>query len=222
MIGFGLLDPAASAAEAAKGRSASGLVPLVIALPDQPFPGTPKDIPLSSYTEPYSDKLRPPLLVPAGLSNLARASKVTCSDTNVQGEALARITDGDKNSSGDSTVLLRKGKQYVQVDLGDSSELFAVVIWHAYNEHKVYHSVIVQLSDDPGFEKGTRTLFNNDQENKLGLGAGTDREYFETYQGKLIEARGARGRYLRFYTKGSTESPLNEYTEIEVYGRTSH
>ena len=41
----------------------------------------------------------------------------------------------------------------------------------------------------------------------------------ETYEGKLINAKGVKARYLRFYSKGSTESALNEYTEIEVYGR---
>ena len=39
------------------------------------------------------------------------------------------------------------------------------------------------------------------------------------FEGKLIDAKGARARFLRFYSKGSTESALNEYTEIEVYGR---
>ena len=34
----------------------------------------------------------------------------------------------------------------------------------------------------------------------------------------LINAKGIKARYLRFYSKGSTESAMNEYTEIEVYG----
>ena len=50
------------------------------------------------------------------------------------------------------------------------------------------------------------------------LGAGADREYFETHEGKLINAKGVKARYMRFYSKGSTESALNEYTELEVYG----
>jgi len=51
------------------------------------------------------------------------------------------------------------------------------------------------------------------------LGVGTDREFFETFEGKLIPVKGVKARYLRFYSKGSTESALNEYTEIEVYGK---
>ena len=105
------------------------------------------------------------------------------------------------------------------MDLAAPHEIFAIVLWHAHNSAKVYHAVVVQLSDDPDFLKDVKTLFNNDQLNNSGLGVGTDREYFETFEGKLINAKGAKGRYLRFYSKGSTESALNEYTEIEVYGR---
>ena len=46
---------------------------------------------------------------------------------------------------------------------------------------------------------------------------GADREYFEGYEGKLIDTKGAKARYLRCYTKGSTDNALNAYTEIEVY-----
>jgi hypothetical protein len=62
-------------------------------------------------------------------------------------------------------------------------------------------------------------VFNNDNDNTTGHGIGADKEYFETHFGKLIDTKGAQGRYVRFYTKGSTESALNEYTEIEIYGR---
>jgi hypothetical protein len=93
------------------------------------------------------------------------------------------------------------------------------VIWHAHNTAKVYHDVLVQAADDPSFNENVRTLFNNDQDNTSGLGVGTDREYFETHEGKLINTKGVKARYIRFYSKGSTESALNEYTELEVYGR---
>ena len=84
---------------------------------------------------------------------------------------------------------------------------------------KVYHDVIVRVADDPDFIENARTIFNNDADNSSGLGVGTNREYVETYEGKLINARGVKARCIRFYSKGSTESALNEYTEIEVYGR---
>jgi hypothetical protein len=196
-----------------------GTVPLEIKLPSPAFKGTPKDIQLSSYVEPLSDKPRPLMMVPPGLKNLAAGKMPTSSDKNATSEMLGKITDGDKEASDQSIIFLRKGTQYVQLDLGSASEIFAIVIWHAHNSAKVYHDVIVQVSDDAEFKDKVQTIFNNDQDNSSNLGTGTDREYFETNEGKLINAKGVKGRYVRFYSKGSTESALNEYTEIEVYGR---
>jgi hypothetical protein len=209
-------------ADAPKDRPAAAagdLVPLNLKLPAPAFKGTPKDIQLSSYVEPLSDKPRPPMMVPAGLKNIAPGKKLTSSDKNATADVLEKITDGDKEASDQSIIFLRKGTQYVQMDLGGPHEVFAIVIWHAHNAGKVYHDVIVQAADDPDFLQNVKTLFNNDQDNSSGLGVGTDREYFETHEGKLINAKGAKARYLRFYSKGSTESALNEYTEVEIYGR---
>jgi hypothetical protein len=215
----GCADDTAKQTPAKPPVSTDQMTPLDLKLPAEAFKGTPKEIATNSYTEPYSDKPRPPMMVPPGLKNIAPGKKLTSSDPNASSSDLEKITDGDKEPSDQSIIYLKKGPQWVQMDLGAPHELFAIVIWHAHNAQKVYHSVIVQLCDDPDFVKDVHTLFNNDQENKAGQGVGTDREYFETYQGKLIAAKGAKGRYLRFYSKGSTESALNEYTEIEVYGR---
>jgi hypothetical protein len=203
-----------------KPAAASGdKVPLTLKLPAPAFKGTPKDIQLSSYVEPLSDKPRPPMLVPAGLSNVAKGTKLTSSDKNATPDILEKITDGDKEASDASIIYLRKGTQYVQMDLGAAHEVFALVVWHAHNTAKVYHDVIIQAADDPDFISNVKTIYNNDQDNSSGLGVGTDREYFETFEGRLIDAKGIKTRYLRFYSRGSTESALNEYTEIEVYGR---
>jgi hypothetical protein len=207
-----LLAPSATAADGDK-------VPLNIKLPSPAFKGTPKDIQLSAYVEPLSDKPRPPMMVPAGLKNIAPGAKITCSDKNATSENLAKITDGDKEASEQSIIYLRKGTQWVQMDFGAPQEIFAVCIWHAHNSAKVYHDVIVRIADDQDFIQNVKTIFNNDQDNTSGLGVGTDREFFETHEGKLIDTKGVTARYIRFYSKGSTESALNEYTEIEVYGR---
>jgi hypothetical protein len=217
-----LLAPNLRAADESKDKpaGASGdMVPLILKLPDPAFKGTPKDMPLGPNIEPLSDKPRPPMMVPAGLKNIAPGSKLTSSDKNATADTLGKLTDGDKEASEQSIIYLRKGSQWVQMDLGSPQEVFAIVIWHAHNAAKVYHDVIVQASDDPDFVNNVQALFNNDYDNTSGLGAGTDREYFETREGKLINAKGVKARYLRFYCKGSTESALNEYTEIEVYGR---
>ena len=215
-LGSGLLP--SGGADAATGP-AGDAVPLILSLPAAAFKGTPKDQQVGPNVEPLSDKPRPPMMVPPGLKNIAPGSKITSSDKNAPADALAKITDGNKEAQDESVVFLRKGVQWVQMDLGSVNEIYALVIWHAHNTAKVYHCVVVQAADDADFIEHVRTIFNNDQENKAGLGVGTDREYFETNEGKLINAKGIKARYLRFYSKGSTESAMNEYTEIEVYGR---
>ncbi len=106
------------------------LVPLNIKLPAPAFIGTPSDLPAGTTVEKPTGKPRPLLLVPPGVANLALGKPVTCGSTNVPQEALKKLTDGDKESRESSLTLLRKGAQWVQVDLGASHELFALVFWH--------------------------------------------------------------------------------------------
>jgi len=56
-------------------------------------------------------------------------------------------------------------------------------------------------------------------DNTAGMGVGKDKEYFEDYQGRLIDGKGEVGRYVRLYSQGSTYIALNRYTEVEVFGR---
>jgi hypothetical protein len=216
VAGLVLNLPGAAQVSAAE---AEALVPLKLKLPAPAFVGTPQNLALGPDVEPLSPKPRPPFMVPPGLSNLAPGSKITCSDTNATASALAKITDGEKQATDTSVVLLRKGTQFVQFDLGRANELFAIVIWHAHDALKVYRDVIVQVADDPAFTRNVRTLFNNDRDNSSGRGIGTDREYFETNEGKLVDAKGTPAWCVRLYSRGSTESALNEYTEVEIYGR---
>ncbi len=171
-------------------QAADEQVPLQIKLPAPAFKGTPKDIQLSSYVEPLSDKPRPLMMVPPGLKNVAPGKKITCSDKNATASTLEKVLDGDKEATDESIIFLRKGTQWVQLDLGAAHEVFALVIWHAHNSAKVYHDVIVQAADDADFIENVRTIYNNDQDNTSGLGVGTDREYFETHEGRLINAKG--------------------------------
>jgi len=76
------------------------------------------------------------------------------------------------------------------MDLGSPSEIFALVIWHAHNTAKVYHKSSCRLPMTRTSLRNVRTIFNNDSQNTSGFGVGTDREYFETYEGKLINAKG--------------------------------
>jgi hypothetical protein len=212
-------DWVVAARSLSSGLAKNGMVPLILDLPAPAFKSPPKYPKLGPNVEPFPDKPRPPMMVPSGLRNIASYSKVTCSDTNVSADSLAKLTDGDKEAADQSIIFLRKGKQWVQLEFDRQQQFFAIVIWHAHNMAKVYHNVIVRVSNDPDFRQSARPIYNNDADSTFDLGHGKDREYVETCEGKLINARGVKGRYIRFYSNGSTESALNEYTEIEVYGR---
>jgi hypothetical protein len=206
-------------ADDAQKTNATELVPLTLKLPSPVFAGTPKAAPPDTTVETMPDKPGPPLQIPKDAHNIAPGKKITSSDKSATREELAKITDGDKEAEGEAIVQLRKGLQWVQFDLGGMQEIYAIVIWHAHDTAKICRSVIVQAADDGDFTENVRTLFNNDRENSAGLGAGTDRQYFETYRGKTIDAKGTRARYVRLYSNGSTDNRLNEYTEVEIYGR---
>jgi hypothetical protein len=62
-------------------------------------------------------------------------------------------------------------------------------------------------------------VFNNDLDNSSGQGVGQDMHYVETSEGKLIDAKGVQGRFVRSYSKGNTNNDLNHYIEVEVYGK---
>ena len=85
-------------------------------------------------------------------------------------------------------------------------------------ERRAYLDVIVQVADDADFTQNVRTIFNNDDDDSSGMGAGTDNSYIETNKGRLIDAGGAVARYVRLYSNGNTSDPFNHYTEVEVYG----
>jgi hypothetical protein len=210
---------AAAAAVSTVHADDSQLVPLTLKLPAPAFIGTPSDLPVGSTVEKPTGKPRPPLMVPPDVTNVALGKTVTCSSSNITAADLKKLTDGDKESRESSVVLLRKGPQWVQVDLGAQQEIFAIVFWHNHDAPKVYHGIAVEISDDPEFKNDVHVVFNNDQANLDGLGVGSNREYFETNEGKLIDVNGVKGRYVRLYSDGSTESKLNEYLEVEVYGR---
>jgi hypothetical protein len=193
-------------------------VPLKTDLPKPLFVGTPVPIKLANLEPPRTGK-RPDFMVPAGTVNLARGKKVTASDNDPVIGTLDLITDGDKEGDEGSWVELGPGKQWVQIDLEKEAAISAVLLWHYHSQARVYLDVVVQVSDDPKFEKGVTTIFNADAANELGLGAGKDFAYIETYEGKLIDAKGVKGRYVRLYSKGNTTNKLNHYIEVEVWGK---
>ena len=182
------------------------------------FVGTPAPLNVPNLEPPARGK-RPDFYVPAGTLNLARSKKVIASDNSPIVGTLDMVVDGDKDGDEGSWVELGPGKQWVQIDLAKSANIYAVLVWHFHSQARVYRDVVAQVSDDPTFRSGVTTIFNNDFRNELGLGAGRDLNYVETYQGKLIDAKGVKGRYVRLYSNGNTSNKLNDYIEVEVWGK---
>src|SRR5213595_34499 len=208
------------AADAALGSSqkpTSDLAPLPLNLPPAGYEGTPKDMPPDTTAEKPTGKPRPAFYAPKGVQNVALGKPVTSSDPSLISGDLKQITDGKKHAFDENVVTLRRRTQWVQIDMQGEHNVYAILIWHEHKTPVVYRDVIVQVADDPEFKSDVHTLFNNDQDNSSGLGVGTDREYFENHEGKLIDAKGTKARYVRCYSKGNTDYALNSYTEIEVY-----
>jgi hypothetical protein len=187
-------------------------------LPTPLFVGTPVPLNVPNLEPPARGK-HPDFYVPAGTRNLALNKKVTSSDNNPDVGSLDMIVDGDKDGNEGSWVELGPGKQWVEIDLAHRANIYAVIVWHFHSQPRVYRDVVLQVSDDPSFHSGVTTIFSNDFHNELGLGAGHDLNYIETYQGKLIDAKGVAGRYVRLYSNGNTTNKLNHYIEVEVWGK---
>jgi len=197
---------------------AGDMVPLKTDLPPPLFVGTPVPIKLPNLV-PAPEGKQPDFMVPAGAVNLAKGKKVTSSVSDPVNGTLDLVTDGDKAGDEGSWVELDPGSQWVQIDLAAEANIYAVMVWHFHQEARVYLDVVAQISDDPTFKSGVTTIFNNDANNELGLGAGKDYDYVESYQGKLMDAKGVKGRYVRLYSKGNTTNKLNHYIEVEVWGK---
>jgi F5/8 type C domain len=184
-------------------------VPLKTDLPPPLFTGTPVPVNIPNL-EPLQTKW-PELLVPAGTTNLALKKTVTASGDPVDG-TFDLVTDGDKAGDEGSWVELPPGKQWVQIDLAQEADIYAVSLWHYHSQARVYRDVVVQVSDDPTFAKGVTTIYDNSA-------SGTDHPYKETNFGKLIDAKGVKGRYVRLYSTGNTTNKMNHYIEVEVFGK---
>ena len=213
--------PAGESSSGGSGAGAAGPadgVPLKTELPSELSVGTPKDLSKTPNLDP--NKKPTPIMVPKDSAVISKGKTVTSSDKEepFEGE-LAMITDGEKDGNEGYSVILSEGPQWVQIDLGESHLVDAVVLWHYFKNDRVVNGVVVQVSDDAEFKTGATTIFNNDVGNTCGQGAGSDKAFIGTYMGKQVSGNGAKGRYVRCWSNGSTDNKMNEYIEVEVWGR---
>ena len=191
--------------------------PLKLDVPRSQLTGTPVPIKIDNL-EAKTPNPEPD--VPEDVKNIAKGKKVTSSDDFPLIGELELVTDGDKEAAEGSYVEIQNGFQWVQIDLEKTSEIFAVAVWHYHSQERAYKDVVVQVSDDPTFKSGVKTIFNNDHDNSAKLGKGTNKAYVETNLGKLMVVNPpVKGRYVRLYSNGNTTNDMNHYIEVEVYGR---
>jgi hypothetical protein len=191
---------------------------LPLVLPKSVALGTPRPMKINNL-EPISKNPRILPKVPAAAVNLAEGCDVTSSAREAAAGDFSYLTDGDKGGEEGFEVELPRGAHWVQVDLKKSAEISAIVLWHFHRERRVYFNVIVQISDDAAFKKDVTTVYNNDAEGELGLGKGKDYCYYESNEGRVMALSPAiKGRYVRFYSKGNSAGPSNDYIETEIWG----
>lgn len=182
------------------------------------FIGTPQNMKVPNLEKPLG-KPRPPFLAPEGTKNIALEKSVASTDDEPIIGEIELITDSDKEATEGSYVELGPFLQHITIDLEKEHSIYAILVWHFHKQPRIYFDFIVQLADDPDFIKNVRTLYNNDHDNSAGLGVGKDLHYVETSEGRLIDAKGFRARYVRLYSNGNNNNDLNHYTEVEVYGK---
>ena len=216
--------PAETAAKEATSEAAPtttaevNMVPIDIKLPKPMFIGTPSNLQVPNLEKPLG-KPRPPFLAPEGTANVAAGKPVKSTDeAPVIGE-LKMVTDGDCEAGDGSYVELGPFLQNVTIDLGKKHNIYAILLWHYHKQPRVYFDVVVQVADDPNFTSNVSTVYNNDIDNSAKMGTGKDMHYVETSEGRLIDAKGVQGRYVRLYSNGNNNDDLNHYIEVAVYGK---
>ena len=206
---------------ATAGLFAEDKVAIKFELPAPHSSGTPKEVKSDNLEpDPGPGKYRPPIMVPVGFDKklTTEETKVTTSEEAVTGEN-EYVVDGDKTPDATCMLQLPGGLQWVQLDLGAEKTVSAVCVWHDQGDDRVYKDVIVQLSNDEKFAKDVTTIFNNDHDNTAKLGKGADKEYRERTDGRPIDGTRTKARYVRCYSNGSSSEPVNNYIEIEVFGK---
>lgn len=210
-------------------------VPVPVEVPPVSLVGTETPIPeglaytgLEEVNAAAEDANRPK--VPAAATNLAAGRPVTTSEGlagpdylsyEENGETKFLLTDGLKDSAEFNEMILTGEKQWVQIDLGAPQSISAVWVAHSHKAKRVFFDVVVQISNDPTFAEGVTTIYNNDADNTLGFGAGTDSIYLDTNNGLFVGTGDApvTGQYVRFYSSGNSfEADKNFYIEAEVWG----
>ena len=124
------------------------------------------------------------------------------------------ITDG----VGDSDNFMYSNKiAWLYLDLGEEIVIDKIATKFWYNNSFL---VVIQTATDPDFTENLYTVFNNDTNNLVGVGAGTDGTYTDLGSGSVFntftfEKRAAR--YIRVWAQNTDGRQYSMWEEIQVW-----
>ncbi|WP_052663520.1 Ig-like domain-containing protein [[Mycoplasma] testudinis] len=122
------------------------------------------------------------------------------------------ITDGNNdtdNSYGEFGTDGTRQSEYVQIDLGQETDVSNIHMVRYYKDGRTYDATVVATSDSADFSSPT-IFYNSDTNNVHGFNPGTNPEYAETSSGMTWNAPGdkaVRARYVRVYMYGVKSLP---------------
>ena len=132
----------------------------------------------------------------------------------------SNINDGNKSSNSYLELTDTKSgeneSRYIEIDLGKSFNLCKLNMFRYYKDSRMYGATTILLSDEIDFSNAIQ-IYNSDTRNVHGFGAGNDRKYIETYDGKEINFNTTRARYIRIYVYGRDGATTDHFVELEVY-----
>lgn len=105
---------------------------------------------------------------------------------------------------------------FAVVDFGKEYTIDRVLVkaWHDWE----FNDVIVQLALDENFTQGVYTVFNNDSDNSVGAGAGTDGAYKENPAGGHgFSFAPVKARYMRFHNASANTRNQSVWEEMQAY-----
>ncbi len=133
----------------------------------------------------------------------------------------SNINDGNKSSNSylelTDTASGTNESRYIEIDLGDCYDLSRLNMFRYYKDSRMYGATVILLSETIDFQQPVM-IYNSDTRNVHGFGAGNDRKYIETYNGKEIVFDTTSAQYIRVYVYGRDGATTDHFVELEVYG----
>lgn len=142
--------------------------------------------------------------------NLTRGATVTGASSVSDN---AKIIDGNLD---DANAVLLSGNS-VTIDLQRQHLISGLTVWRKYSDKRTYEDVVFEISQNSNFSS-SEIVFNNDGNNSLAKGTGSDTPYPETALGKSVMFAPVKGRYVRVWASRSSVDSNRHLVEVEVYG----